>query len=110
MNCIISNHKKGDTWFGITATIIKNNIPLDLTNYTAISCFRKVLTGISFLEFNTNNNTLLIPNPINGKIFYQKRIIDIDADDYFFDLQIISPNGNIKTILEGKWKITQDIS
>lgn len=106
----IAAHKKGDTWNGMVVTLKRNTIPVDLTGYTAISRFKTSLNGASVFEFKTSDNSLTIPNPIDGKIYYIGRKIDYFPNKYLFDLEITSPDGVVKTIANGSWTITQDIS
>ena len=110
MNNEIAPHKKGDTWNGMVVTVSENGIPVNLTGYTAISQFKTSANGSTAFEFKTNDNTLTIPNPIAGKIYYTGRKIDVSANKYIFDLQIASPDNIIKTIATGYWQIVQDIS
>jgi hypothetical protein len=122
MNCqnknIIADHKKGDTWSGISITVeeseIVNNVevftPLDLTGYMAISRFKNNPSGSTIFEFKSSDGTLAIPNPLNGEIIFQPRIMNVLASKYVFDVQITAPNGDIETICDGIWNIVQDIS
>lgn len=106
----IAEHKRGDTWNGMVVTIKKNGVPFDLTGYTAISRFKNNPTGSTIFEFTTDSFTLTIPNPVDGKIYYVKRKIEVQANRYVFDLQITSIDNVVKTVATGSWTITQDIS
>lgn len=35
---------------------------------------------------------------------------EIEPGDYFYDIQVRKPNGNVKTLKKGKFKIKQDIT
>jgi ribosomal protein S1 len=110
MKNAIADHKRGDTWNGMVVTIKKNGVPVDLTGYSAISRFKNNPTGTAIFEFKTSDDTLTIPNPTDGKIYYSKRKIEVQANRYVFDLQITNLDNVVKTVANGSWTITQDIS
>jgi len=107
----IANHKRGDTWKGMIMTCRDNNLlPVNLTGYTVISSFKDGPSGSLMFEFKTSNNTILIPVGTDGKIHFIKRKMDVPAGRYVFDVELTSPTGDVETIVESYWEITQDIS
>lgn len=119
----IPDFKRGDDWNGMELLIEDSFIneanvevffPLDLTGYTVISKFKANPTGIAYFEFTTADGTIAIPNPLDGKILFMPRKINVPAQKYVFDVELTSPAGDVKTIYEeGKpftWEILQDIS
>lgn len=108
------NHKKGDTFEGKTIKLYvgtgPDKVPMDLTGVTAKMEFRPLGVRTPAFVFQTSDNTLTIPNPIDGTIIMQPRILDANAGDYNYDLQLIFPNGNVKTFLTNVWKIVQDVT
>lgn len=107
----MASHKKGDTWNGMSCCLKKKDgTPYDLTGHTAVSNFKVNPNGAVIFGFKTEDGTILIPNPTDGKIFYKGRKMDVPANRYFFDLQITSPEGKTSTIAAGSWEIKQNIS
>ena len=119
----ILDHKRGDTWDGlelyfedsnVDANGIETFLPINLTGYTFLARFKTSQTGVLVFDFKTENNTITIPNPLDGKIYLMPRKIEVQARTYFFDIQMTDANGLVKTIYEGdklfQWNILQDIS
>ena len=44
-----------------------------------------------------------------GKFYFQITT-DAEPDNYFYDIQVTKPNGNIRTLEKGKFKVIQDIT
>jgi hypothetical protein len=106
----LAPHKRGDTWNGMVITVKKSGIPVNLTGFSVLSCFRKNPNSESLFEFKTSDNTIIIPIGIDGKIQFVGRKIDVPAYRYVFDVQLTSPGGIVETIATSYWEITQDIS
>ena len=95
-NNILAPHIKGTTWYGMVCTITEDDgSPKNLTGVTAISTFRKNHNSAIALEFKTSDASLTIPNPIDGKIYYNERFIDIAEAHYIFDLFITTSDGKV---------------
>lgn len=114
---LISDHIKGDTWDGFMfkledETEFGSEIyePVDLTGCTIISQFKTTPKGGVVFEFKTSDNTITIPDPINGEFFYEERIINYPANTYIFDCQITFPSGVVFSIDPDYFRIKQDIS
>ena len=109
----ISPHISGDTWKGINSiTILSLGIPLNLTDCTVRMQLRPAanLASPIYLEFSTDDETILIVSEQNGIINIPSRIIDIPVGKYNFDLQIEFPTGIVRTYLTGIWEITNNIT
>lgn len=92
----LAPHVKGTTWDGMYCEIKDDaGLPMNLTGFTAVSRFRQGANSAIVLEFSTTDGTLTIPNPLNGKIYYSERFININVADYIFDLFITSPTGRV---------------
>lgn len=95
-NNILAPHIKGTTWYGMVCTITEEDgSPKNLTGVTAISTLRKNHNSAIALEFNMTDSSLTIPNPIDGRIYYNKRFIDIPEANYKFDLFITNSEGDV---------------
>ena len=118
----IRDHKKGDTWDGVefhfesSATVAGVEVftDIDLTNYSFSAKFKASPQGSVIFEFSTGDGTITIPTPANGKIYFMSRVMNVVAQRYIFDIQMIAPDGKITTISDGAnplvWNIVQDIS
>jgi hypothetical protein len=115
---IISDHKRGDSWGGLSIVIESSEVingveiftPVNLTGFTVVSRFRTSPSGVTVFEFKTFDDTLKIPNPISGELIFQPRKMDVPVAKYFFDVQLTAPNGDVETICNSAWNILQDIS
>jgi hypothetical protein len=98
------DHIKGDTWKNPPSfQIIKNGTPINLTGATIV--FRLIDGSLTL----TSTDGITITDPTLGKFAFNKRIINIPARVYFYDIQITLSNGDITTYLAGTWEIKQDI-
>jgi hypothetical protein len=61
------------------------------------------------LDQNSIQNVIIIA-PSLGMITIPEQIMDIPAGDYDYDLQVIFPNGYIKTYLNGRIKILPQLT
>lgn len=116
MSYVIENHKKGDTWNGLSFVIQElqpdgvTYVPENLTGVTVLIQFRPSDNGSVIFEFKSEDNTVTIPNPLNGEIFMTPRKMDVNANRYIFDVQLTYADGTVITIFDGVWQITNDIS
>lgn len=114
----IADHKRGDTWNGISIIIedseIVSNVevftPKNLTGYSVRSRFKTSNTGNAKFEFSTDDNTITIPNPLTGEIIFMPRKMDVSANRYLFDIELTDPDGKVETVLDAIWNIVQDIT
>lgn len=105
-------HIKGDTFDGYTFTLSLNDLPIDLTGASIIMELKKFKEQTTAdLTLSTNNSKISILSPsTDGKFQIIPQIIDISAFNYFYDIQITFSSGVVKTYIEGRWRIKQDIS
>jgi len=112
----IPDHKRGDTWDGMEIVItetneLNQNVPVDLTGVEVISQFKSSLNESFVFEFKTSDNSILIPDPTTGEIYFNSRKMDFPAKLYFFDVQLKFQDGTIETIVPThSWTLSQDIS
>lgn len=105
----IADHKKGTSWSGIEIEVTEDidgvNTPLNLTGASIIANFKSGNTII--FSFKTNDNTILIPTPTNGKLYFKERIMNVPASNYCFDIIATFPDGTIIPIVEDflSWNI-----
>jgi hypothetical protein len=108
---VINDHKQGDTFVGGVYTITKNGVAKDLTGAQITMTFlhkNRRSDNDHVLQVGTG---LTITNAASG-IFEMDEIPGADMDwisgDYYYDVQIIYADGEVKTPVEGTWKIVQD--
>jgi hypothetical protein len=109
----IQPHITGDTWKGIhRITILRNNIPIDLTNSKIKIKFRSVsnLASPVVMELLSENNDIIFITPQLGIISIPERDVDIPVGIYNYDLLVTSPSGKKITYLTGTWEILPKIS
>lgn len=101
--------KRGDTkriTFSVKAV---NNEPIDITNWTnfamAVNREQKPSDTSNQVEYQTGT---ILDGP-TGKVFFPvSGTIEVGA--YYFDMQAADENGEISTLVEGKYSVTQDIT
>ena len=103
---IIPKHKKGDYWDGMSITVRESNgTPVNLTGYTIRLDFVNNRFIGNVMNFTTVNNTITIPTPSSGKMFFNAREMNVSAFKYLGDLKLINPSGHVKTIANVSWEI-----
>ena len=103
------DHKKGDTFPGVSFKISVNGLPLNLTGASIKMQLRELTpTGAVGATFTDLAGITIDATPTSGIFVFDKQVIDIPAVLYYFDIQITLASGDIKTYIEGTWNITQD--
>lgn len=109
-NYDFKNHKKGDTFEGVAFTVTKNGSALDLTGASIRMQLReKSETGTLGATY-TDGDGITITDPTNGVFTFDKQIIDIRAQKYYYDIEITLASGDVKSYIYGTWTITQDVT
>ena len=103
------NHYKGDTFKEYPFTISKNGAPLNLTNAVIKMQLKKEFKGASFLTLQSGSG-ITITNPTAGEFKINEQIIDIEAYNYLYDLQIKLADNTVKTYIKGYFNIIQDVT
>jgi len=99
---------QGTTFSSIITVTDQNGSPLNLTNYTVKSQFRKSYQSSVFVSF-----TASIYDALNGKIQLKLNpadTISVDAGRYLYDIQLTDPLGNVTRALEGLVILTPEIT
>lgn len=113
---LIADHKKGDTWDGMSFLCEELQedgitlLPVNLTDVEVLIQFKVSESGSPVFEFKTADNTITIPNPLTGELFMMPRKMDVYANKYMFDLQLTYADGSVQTIASDFWEIKNDIS
>jgi hypothetical protein len=97
--------KRGDTFKQTNFQININDAPLDLTDAIIKIQLRKEAGAPVALE-----PTLTILNALQGEFCIDEQIIDIQACNYKYDIQITQESGEVDTWVGGLFTITDDIT
>lgn len=103
-------HIKGDTFKGCRFTVNVNNAPLNLTDCQIRMHLRTNPLHTAKYELSTTNGKIAIIDAENGIFEIPEQIIDIPAGYYYYDIEIIFLNGIVKTYINGRFEILQDIT
>ena len=113
MSCLqtwkINCHKKGDTFKAKLITL-----PFDITDCTFLMQFRKIMVGVNTndvaFEWSSSDNSFIIDDAVNGILFMNKKLIDVEVGSYVSDFQITRANGDIETLYNAIIQIEDSIS
>lgn len=98
--------RKGDTWDGLEISI--DNSDYDFTNCTAKMQFKKdKKDGIVAFEYSTQDATLV---RTDNKFKMQPRLMTYATGLYYFDLQVTFADGRVKTFVDERLNIVQDVT
>lgn len=91
--------------------MLVNSVVLNLTGCTLRMQLRKEYGGIVFLSLTSVANAgITITTPLSGLFKINKQIINIDANNYIYDIELIKADGTIKTYISGNFNITNDVT
>lgn len=97
--------KRGDTFKQVNFQINKNEAPLDLTGSIIKMQLRKEPGGLVAYE-----PTLSILSGIAGTFCIDEQIINIQACNYQYDIQITTSDAEVNTWVYGIFTIIDDIT
>lgn len=84
--------KRTDTGYPITATLLSNGVPVDLSGSTVTISLRDRLTG----AIKVNEAGCSLTNPTGGQVSYQPIAADVDTSgSYDVEFKQIRPNATI---------------
>jgi hypothetical protein len=106
----IPDHIKGDTWPGVSFTVIVNGEPLPLTGASIRMMLRNTSNAIKKTFTSEVDGGITITDGEDGDFQIDEQIIDIPAGRYKYDIEFTLANGDVKTYIKGTWTITQDIT
>jgi len=104
-------HIKGDTFEAVNFEILKNSVPLDLTDVVIRMQVKKECNGVPILSFTTVANAgLTITDAALGLFKINKQIINIPEFNYVYDIEITFANDDVKTWVSGDFIVKCDIT
>ena len=104
-------HIKGDTFEAVNFEMILNSVALNLTGCTLRMQLRKEYGGVIFLSLTSVASAgITITNPTSGIFSINRQIINLDAYNYIYDIELIKADGTVKTYVSGNFSITNDVT
>ena len=104
-------HIKGDTFELVNFQMLVNSVALNLTGCTLRMQLRKEYGGIVYLSLTSVASAgITITTAASGLFKINKQIIDIDANNYIYDIELIKADGTVKTYISGNFYVTNDVT
>lgn len=105
----IPDHRRGDTFNGFAFQLLEDDetTPIDITGSSFLLQFRVSDNSPVAYEASTANAKIQV---INGKVTLMPFNVALNPNRYVYDVQWTDVNGVIKTVMQGTWTITKDIS
>jgi len=104
-------HIKGDTFEAVNFQMLVNSVALNLTGCTLRMQLRKEYGGVIFLALTSVASAgITITNPSSGIFAINRQIINLDAFNYIYDIELIKADGTVKTYVSGNFSITNDVT
>lgn len=102
---------RNDTFPLVSLQIDRNAAAINLTGATIAMMLRldKASDPVA-LSLSTATSGITITTAAAGEFAIDKQIIAIDAGVYFYDMQLTEAGGDVTTIMEGTFTITQDVT
>lgn len=104
-------HIKGDSFEAVNFQMLVNSVALNLTGCTLRMQLRKEYGGIVYLSLTSVASAgITITNAATGLFRINKQIINIDAVNYLYDIELIKSDGTVKTYISGNFYVTNDVT
>lgn len=102
---------RNDTFQLVSLQIDRDAAAIDLTGATIAMMLRLVKDADPVaLSLSTATSGITVTSAVAGEFDIDKQIISIDAGAYFYDMQLTESGGDVTTIMEGTFTITQDVT
>lgn len=107
----IPSGRRGDTWHGINSISVKiSGQPVSFAEREVSMQFRDDIDSPVALTLSTSNSGIEILMPAATAVRVLPFEINIPSGKYYYDFQVKSPSGYIRTYMNGSWTITPDIT
>ena len=104
-------HIKGDTFEAVNFQMLVNSNALNLTNCTLRMQLKREYGGVPFLSLTSVANAgITIVTAASGLFKINKQVIDIDAHNYIYDIELVKSDGTVKTYISGNFLVTNDVT
>lgn len=106
----LKTHTSGDTWHGLDLTVNVDGVPMNLTGATVLMQMRKLPESHLHEWKSTGGHPgIVITNAVAGQIHVEKHIL-VGQHKLYFDVEVTSSGGDVRTVLSGVLPIEQDVS
>lgn len=104
--------KAGDDWDGIASvSYIINNVAQDLTGSLIRMQVKTHPRSPEWVaQWTTTDGSIQITDALNGLFRVVGRKIDFAPGLYAWDIEVTLATGKTKTVADGRWRITQDVT
>lgn len=100
---------RNDTWSQVF-TITSNTVAVNLTGCTIVIQVRKTASASTIdLSLSTTDNSITIGGTNNNQITL-KKVVNIAAGNYLYDMNVTFPSGQVKTYIWGSFFVQEDIT
>ena len=104
-------HIKGDTFEAVNFELLVNTVALNLTGCTLRMQLRKEYGGIVYLYLTSVASAgITITSAVNGLFKINKQVINIEAANYIYDIELVKSDGTVKTYISGNFYVTNDVT
>lgn len=105
-------HIKGDTFNEVPFELKINSVAVNLTGATIKMQLKKCPTDVTPALSLTSvaSAGITITTPASGLFKINTQIINIEAFNYYYDMQFTFSSGEVKTYINGQFTITQDVT
>jgi hypothetical protein len=104
------SHIKGDTFEAVNFEIKVDDVVVDLSDTIIRMQLRKVYGGVVALDLTSVANAgITITDAVDGLFKINEQIINIEADNYIYDIQF-NFDGIVKTYISGNFLIKNDVT
>jgi len=104
-------HIKGDTFEAVNFELLVNTVALNLTGCTLRMQLRKEYGGIVYLYLTSVASAgITITSTVNGLFKINKQVINIEAANYIYDIELVKSDGTVKTYISGNFYVTNDVT
>jgi len=103
--------RRGDTWDGINSIGVKvSGLAINFTNCEVAMQFRESVDAPVALTLSTSNSSIQVIMPAATAVRVLPFVVDVPYGKYYYDFQVTTPAGYIKTYMAGYWPIVSDIT
>ncbi len=105
-------HVKGDTFLGAEFQVSDGAEAIDLTNYRIRMHLRRQASPSASLvmAFDTEDETIEIHEPAEGRFRIPARVIDVPAFNYKHDIEFTNGAGRVRTWVRGVFPVVEEVT
>jgi hypothetical protein len=100
---------RNDTWSQVF-TISANSVAVNLTGCTIIIQVRKTASSSDVVLSLTSADTSIVIGGVSSNQITLKKVVNIAAGSYVYDMNVTFPSGLVKTYVWGTFFVQEDIT